>query len=82
MSNRLDMVPDVRKKKRSTTAIGPSNTKRKQPSPCEPGCSLIVVSFRLSPDPAAAGRGFGRDGLNSPCRPEALEEFFPFQESR
>jgi hypothetical protein len=43
--------------------------KAKQPSPCELGCLLIVVSIRLS-NPCR------------PCRPVALEEFFPFQESR
>src|SRR5882724_399267 len=41
----------------------------------------IHTVIRLSPEIL---RGFGRDGLNNPCRPcrpVALEEFFPFQES-
>ena len=50
--------------------------KAKQPSPCELGCLLIVVS--VSPELS------GFDGFSNPCRPcrpVALEEFFPSQES-
>jgi hypothetical protein len=61
--------------------IAEARGRKKNSRTLSSAAAVIHLLFRLSPEIL---RGFGRDGLNNPCRPcrpVASEEFFPFQES-